>query len=74
MSKSRLPRTSMLRTSRSSMAAPIIRDDPPSTRRENGVRLRDQSRSAGLQAQGGTAPQLNSKRRARQPSGDIKWS
>jgi hypothetical protein len=73
-SKSRLPRTSMLRTSRSSMAAPTIRNDPPSVRRENGVRLRDQSRSAGLQAQGGTAPQLNSKRRARQPSGDIKWS
>ena len=73
-SKSRLPRTSMLRTTRSSMAAPTIRDEGPSTRRENGVRLRDQSKSAASPAPGGTAPQLNSKRRTRQPSGDIKWS
>jgi hypothetical protein len=78
-SKSRLPRTSMLRTSRSSMAAPSIRDEPASLRtphggREIGVRLRDQSRATASPALGGTAPQLNSKRRTRPPSGDIKWS
>ena len=76
-SKSRLPRTSMLRTSRSSMAAPSIKDEsiaaPSSARREN-VRLGQQSRSAASLAVGGTAPQLSSRRRTRQPSGDIKWS
>jgi hypothetical protein len=74
LSKSRLPRTSLLRASRSSMAAPSIRDEPTSSLKENGVRLREQSRSAASPAPGGTAPQLNSKRRTRQPSGDIKWS
>jgi hypothetical protein len=78
ISKSRLPRTSMLRTSRSSMAAPTMRGESSvgssSNRRENGMRLREQSRSAASPAPGGTAPQLNSKRRTRQPSGDIKWS
>ncbi|KAH7407770.1 cell division control protein-like protein 15 [Cadophora sp. MPI-SDFR-AT-0126] len=79
MSKSRLPRTSMLRGSRSSLATVSVGDDsgsaPTSSRRENGVRLtRDQSRSGVSPAPGGTAPQLHSKRRARQPSGDIKWS
>ena len=74
MSKSRLPRTSMLRGSRSSMAAPTVTDEPSSIRRENGVRLRDQSRSAASPAAAGTAPQLNSKRRSRAPSNDIKWS
>jgi hypothetical protein len=74
LSKSRLPRTSMLRSSRSSMAAPSIRDESTSSRKENGVRLREQSRSAASPAPGGTAPQLNSKRRTRQPSVDIKWS
>lgn len=76
MSKSRLPRTSMLRTSRSSIATPSIRDDAPfSSRKENGVRLREQAKAGvSQQMQGGTAPQLNSKRRTRQPSGDIKWS
>lgn len=79
-SKSRLPRTSMLRTSHSSMAAPGIREDPLSVRtpqhngREIGVRLREQLRAAAAPAPGGTAPQLNSKRRNRPPSGDIKWS
>lgn len=73
-SKSRLPRTSMLRTSRSSMAAPSIRDETSSMRRDNAGRLREQSRSAASPATGGTAPQLNSRRRTRAPSGDIKWS
>jgi hypothetical protein len=75
LSKSRLPRTSMLRGSRSSLAAVTVSDDS-TTRRENGVRLREQSRSvAASPAQsGGTAPQLASKRRTRAPSGDIKWS
>jgi hypothetical protein len=74
LSKSRLPRTSMLSKSRSSMAAPSIRDEPTSSRKENGVRLREQSRSIASPSVGGTAPQLNSKRRTRAPSGDIKWS
>jgi hypothetical protein len=74
LSKSRLPRTSMLSKSRSSMATPSIRDEPTSSRKENGVRLREQSRSTASPAAGGTAPQLNSKRRPRAPSGDIKWS
>jgi hypothetical protein len=74
LSKSRLPRTSMLSKSKSSMAAPTIKDEPTSSRKENGVRLREQSRSAASPAAAGTAPQLNSKRRVRQPSGDIKWS
>ena len=74
-SKSRLPRTSMLRTSRSSMAAPSIRDETTISRRENIGRFREQTRPAASPAGGGgTAPQLNSKRRTRQPSGDIKWS
>lgn len=45
-SKSRLPRTSMLRPTRSSMAAPGLRDrdEPPSSlQRESGLRIRDQS-------------------------------
>lgn len=71
-SKSRLPRTSMLRSSRSSMAAPTLREEPLSLR--TGMRSRDQSRTIGPPAPGGTAPQPNSKRRTRQPSGDIKWS
>ncbi|KUJ11995.1 cell division control protein-like protein 15 [Mollisia scopiformis] len=76
LSKSRLPRTSMLRGSRSSLAAMSVSDDS-TARRENGVRLREQSRSVAAspaQSSGGTAPQLNSKRRTRPPSGDIKWS
>lgn len=82
--KSRLPRTSMLKTSRSSMAAPILRDEVPQpapSRREAGVRLRDQTRSitsfntaSPAIAESGTVPQLNSKRRNRAPSTDIKWS
>lgn len=76
VSKSRLPRTSMLRTSRSSISTPSIKDEPApasaSTRKENGVRLRAQSKSTASPT--GTAPQSNSKRRTRPPSGDIKWS
>lgn len=82
--KSRLPRTSMLKTSRSSMAAPTLRDEVPQSapsRREAGVRLRDQTRSTTSSntaspavAASGTAPQLNSKRRNRAPSTDVRWS
>ncbi|KAH8596510.1 cell division control protein-like protein 15 [Bisporella sp. PMI_857] len=73
-SKSRLPRTSMLRTSRSSMAAPALREEPSSSRRES-TQCKDQPRQTTSQTTpGGTAPQLNSRRRTRAPSGDIKWS
>jgi hypothetical protein len=75
MSKSRVPRPSMLRGSRSSLAATTITtssEELATSRRENGVKIRDQIRSSG--SQGSTAPQLTSKRRTRQPSGDIKWS
>lgn len=71
-SKSRHPRTSMLRTSRSSLAAPGLVDDGHVVRREAGVRSKEQPRSPALA--GGTAPQLNQRRRTRQPSGDIEWS
>ena len=72
-SKSRLPRTSMLRTSRSSMAAPSLREESSSLR--TATRPRDPTtRTNTTSAPCGTAPQLNSKRRTRQPSGDIKWS
>ncbi|KAJ5051610.1 uncharacterized protein L3040_001385 [Drepanopeziza brunnea f. sp. 'multigermtubi'] len=85
LGKSRLPRTSMARGSKSSLVNVSGGDGPTSTstsnRRENGngVRLtRPQSRSGASSApgpaNGGTAPLLNSKRRARQPSGEIKWS
>lgn len=80
VSKSRLPRTSMLRTSRSSMAALTMKDNSssslrdPSIRRDNGGRHKDPSNSVASSASGGTAPQLSSKRRTRQPSGEIKWS
>ncbi|KAG9240832.1 cell division control protein-like protein 15 [Calycina marina] len=79
-SKSRLPRTSMLRTSRSSMAAPTLRDEPvgPTTSsswRKDNMRARDQTRSVASPAVSmGTAPRLQSRRRTRPPSGDIKWS
>ncbi|CAD6441345.1 922e390f-8a74-409d-978a-b007f9d50a7b [Sclerotinia trifoliorum] len=46
-SKSRLPRTSLLRASRSSIAAPQLREDPSHSRRENrenGVKIRDRER------------------------------
>jgi hypothetical protein len=73
-SKSRLPRTSMLRPTRSSMAAPGLREreEPASLQRESGTRMREQSRAAASPA--GTAPQINPRRRTRQPSGEIKWS
>lgn len=83
-SKSRLPRTSMLRTSRSSISTPTNREEPStSSRRDNGGRAKEHSRENSREQQRessrssaihGTAPQLNSKRKARQPSGDIKWS
>lgn len=74
LSKSRVPRPSMLRGSRSSVAAPAAEVEPAPSRRENGARTRDQSRYSALSSPGGTAPQLNSKRKPRVPSGDIKWS
>jgi hypothetical protein len=74
LSKSRVPRPSMLRGSRSSLASITTSDEPGPSRKENGVRLREQTRYSGAHSQGGTAPQLNSKRRTRPPSGDIKWS
>lgn len=83
-SKSRLPRTSMLRTSRSSISTPTNREEPlMSSRRDNGGRAKEHSRENSREQQRessrssvvhGTAPQLNSKRKGRQPSGDIKWS
>lgn len=76
LSKSRLPRTSMLRTTRSSMAAPTPRDEQPtqptSIRREQISRPKEHSRSGSTTA--GTGPLANPKRRNRPPSGDIKWS
>lgn len=51
-----------------------IRDEASSLQRESGMRLRDESRSAASPASGGTAPQLNPRRRMRPPSGDINWS
>lgn len=80
-SKSRLPRTALLRSSRSSMAAPTVRDEaiPATSARPERVRLRDTtqrpatSSSAGAGAGGGVS-QLSSKRRTRQPSGDTDWS
>ncbi|KAK2625313.1 hypothetical protein QTJ16_005682 [Diplocarpon rosae] len=84
LGKSRLPRTSMLRASKSSLANVSGGDEQPtSSRREIGVRLaREQSRVgasasaavAGVGGGSGTTPHLNSKRRTREPSGDIKWS
>jgi hypothetical protein len=75
-SKSRLPRTSMLRPTRSSMAAMGLRerDEPASLQREGGMRMREQSKSSASPAPGGTAPQINPRRRTRQPSGEIKWT
>jgi hypothetical protein len=73
-SKSRLPRTTIMRRiSRSSMDTPLIRDEAGSTRRDS-VRLSHQSRSTASPAPGGIAPQTNSKRRTRPPNGEIKWS
>lgn len=76
LTKSRVPRPSMPRSSRSSLATMSTSDEfAPSRRDTAGLRLRDQTRtSVTQQVPGGTAPQLNSKRRTRQPSGDIKWS
>ncbi|TVY13708.1 Cytokinesis protein sepH [Lachnellula arida] len=76
-SKSRLPRTSLLRSSRSSMAAPSIHDESSLIRRDNGVRLRDQTRSGTSGSPAvppGATSQLREKRRPRAPSGDLNWS
>ncbi|RDW60891.1 cell division control protein-like protein 15 [Coleophoma cylindrospora] len=78
LGKSRLPRTSMLRASKSSMATPTLRDESPpsvpsSNRKENGVRLRSQSKSAASPSS--STPQVSSRRRTmRQPSGEMKLS
>lgn len=78
-SRSRLPRTS-LRPSKSSMAAPTLRDEPSNNslrQKENDVRpARVESRSVGTPAVSATTSYLNSKRRPRQPSGDLtsRWS
>lgn len=71
VSKSRLPKSSMLRTSQTSLAAPLQRGESSS------VRLGSKGKEpkvSSTSTPAGTAPQLNSKRRTRQPSGDIKWS
>jgi hypothetical protein len=62
----------MLRASRSSVAASIMRDEVSSVKKDNEVVIRDQPRSMAPPA--GSLPKLNPKRRTRQPSGDIKWS
>jgi hypothetical protein len=79
--KSRLPRTAALRQTRSSMAAPGIRDASlgrdttlePLVKKENGQssRIRGEVKTSSSSA---SMSQLNSKRRPRAPSGDIKWS
>jgi hypothetical protein len=76
VSKSRLPRTSMLRPTRSSMAAPGLREreEPASFQRESGLKYKEQSRSTASALPAGTAPQINPRRRTRQLSGDIKWT
>lgn len=74
-SKSRLPRTS-LRPSKSSMAAPTIRDEPSSTRKENGVRAAKAESKSAASPSPSALSQVNSKRRPRQPSnGDLtgRW-
>ncbi|TVY50017.1 Cytokinesis protein [Lachnellula occidentalis] len=76
-SKSRLPRTSLLRSSRSSMATPSTQDESSLNRRDNGVRLRDQTRSGTPGSPAvppGSTSQLREKRRQRAPSGDLNWS
>jgi hypothetical protein len=74
-SKSRLPRTS-LRPSKSSMAAPTLRDEPFSSKKENGVRAaKTESKSTASPAQSSMS-NLGSKQRPRQPSnGDLtnRW-
>jgi hypothetical protein len=72
-SKSRLPRTSIRRASRSSVDTPSVRDEAGSAPRNSVVRLSNHSRSTASPALGGMAPQLNPKRRARQPGGDMQW-
>ncbi|KAF7946748.1 hypothetical protein EAE96_009733 [Botrytis aclada] len=83
VSKSRLPRTALLRASRPSIAAPQLRDDPSLLRRENrenGVRPRERERErepirpTSSNAVSGPEHKLNRRRTTRPPSGDIKWS
>ncbi|KAM3072905.1 Protein kinase of the Mitotic Exit Network [Clarireedia jacksonii] len=77
VTKSRLPRTALLRPSRSSMATPTLRDDPAYARRENGSRIRDRDpqQKPTSSSSGERTPQLQSRRRTtRPPSGDSKWS
>lgn len=73
--KSRLPRTAALRPSRSSMAAPTIRDDevPPPSRKTTGLRIRGEAKSVASPAQSPVS-HLSSKRKPRPPSSDTKWS
>jgi hypothetical protein len=77
-SRSRLPRTS-LRPSKSSMAAPTIRDEPSSTMKENGVRVAKAESKSTASPTPSSVSHLNSKRRPRQTSnGDLtgtgRWS
>jgi hypothetical protein len=77
-SRSRLPRTS-LRPSKSSMAAPTIRGEPSSTKKENGVRLVKVESKSAASPTPSSVSHLSSKRRPRQPSnGDLtgtgRWS
>ena len=70
-SRSRLPRTS-LRPSKSSMAAPTIRDEPSSTKKESGVRAAKVETKSNASPIPSSVSHLNSKRRPRQPSnGDL---
>jgi hypothetical protein len=73
--KSRLPRTS-LRPTQSSMASLASRDGFPSTigRRENGSGGRARAESRSMASPTSSMPQVSSRRRTRQPSGDIKWA
>ncbi|QSZ33113.1 hypothetical protein DSL72_002699 [Monilinia vaccinii-corymbosi] len=81
--KSRLPRTSHLRASRSSVASAQLRDDPSHLRRENrenGVRIRERERdrepirSTTSTPTGGPEIKLSRRRTTRPPSGDIQWT
>lgn len=75
-SRSRLPRTS-LRPSKSSMAAPTLRDETlSSTKKENSVRSSRLESTSTASPAPSSSSHLNSKRRPRQPSGDLtgRWS
>lgn len=89
--KSRLPRTSALRPSRPSTAAPMLRDEAlvagtrvASPRRERDAVVRSSGVGVGIGRSDSRAVmagstlqnvvQSNSKRRPRQPSGELRWS